>query len=208
LQLLRAGDYIMKRINFILMLMGIMAFALMLVGCGEDEKVQKKVFSPFVTGPSANDSSAQQLIAGATHELSGTIAVVDENIYRVITPSDYSGSRKEGSAVKVKMVLKVNPETKWIDMGYVKVEGEDAKGVYSYQAACYTGAKNCGQFKNGKLEITLFDPINNPKPENSGYIEFTSTGSNQSELTGDVVMDGLAKFGNFQLTLTDVQVKP
>ena len=202
---MRAMEIItMKRINIILMVMGLMAFALMVIGCGGEESEQQVLDAGHFTydpngGINTQDNTTQVSFA-ATHEFTGTISEINEAEYRVIAPSDYSGVRKADTQITLSLRMK-DTTSALIERADLVITGADDKGLFSYRASCSEGFKNCGTYFSGTnlLNIKLYD--------SGGVIELRTTQPNvaQHTLSGDVVMDLHAqRLGKFDLVVKEV----
>lgn len=194
----------MKRINIILMVMGLMAFALMVIGCGGEESENQVLDAGhFVHDPNGSintQNQTTQVSFAATHEFTGVISEINEAEYSVIAPSDYSGGHTQAPQVTLKIKMK-DTTSALIERGDLVITGADSKGPFSYRASCSEVSKNCGTYFGGTnvLNIKLYD--------SGGVIELRTTHPDvtQHKLSGDVVMDLHAqKLGKFDLTVKEV----
>ncbi|MBI2646644.1 MAG: hypothetical protein HYW85_06440 [Deltaproteobacteria bacterium] len=194
----------MKRINIILMVMGLAAFALMVIGCGGEESEQKILDAGgFVYDPNGALQTQDQLTQtsfAATHEFTGTISEINEAEYKVIAPSDFSGVRTQATQMTLKLKMK-DATSALIERADIVITGADDKGIFSYRAFCSEESKNCGTYFSGTnvLNIKLYDL--------GGVIELRTTHPDvtQHKLSGDVVMDLHAqKLGKFDLVVKEV----
>ncbi|MBI3019638.1 MAG: hypothetical protein HYY61_07105 [Deltaproteobacteria bacterium] len=197
----------MKRINIILMVMGLMAFALMVIGCGGEESEQQVLdaghFAYDPNGGLTTQDQLTQVSFAATHEFTGTISEINDAEYSVLAPSDYSGIRTQVPQVTLKIKMK-DANSALIERAELVITGADEKGLFSYRASCSEGSKNCGTYFSGTnvLNIKLYD--------SGGVIELRTIHPDviQHKLGGDVVMDLHAqRLGKFDLSVRALVVK-
>ena len=194
----------MKRINIILMVMGLMAFALMVIGCGGEESEQQILdaghFAYDPSGGLTTQGPTGQVSFAATHEFTGTISDINEAEYKTIAPSDYSGVRTQTTQMTLKLKMK-DATSALIERADLVITGADDKGIFSYRAFCSEESKNCGTYFSGTavLNIKLYDL--------GGVVELRTTHPDvmQHKLGGDVVMDLHAqRLGKFDLVVKEV----
>ncbi len=187
-----------KRIQIVLTIVGIMAFALMVVGCGDDSRDISKMKNSI---DGLNTSLSGGAIQGATHELTGTLGSINEQKFKPITPFDYTGSRTS-EPPKIIMSLKVNAQGV-IEASYLKISAFDQLGEFFYEGECqadqYRGINiGCGYLRPGYLRANLRDKL----PTSFGFIDLVSDGSEGNVLHGKASLDNdPVSFGQFQLTV-------
>ena len=198
------GEHKMKRINIILMVMGLAAFALMVIGCGGEEAEQQVLDAGhFVYDPQGGVTTQNpigQVSFAATHEFTGTISEINEEEFKIIAPSDYSGTRTAVPQITLRLRMK-DTTSALIETAYLVITGADNKGPFSFKASCSEGSKNCGTYFPGTnvLNIKLYDI--------GGVIELRTIQPNvaQHKLSGDVVMDNhVQRLGKFDLVVKEV----
>ncbi len=186
------------------MVMGLMAFALMVIGCGGEESEQQVLDAGhFVYDPNGSLQTQDQLgqaSFAATHEFTGTISDINDAEYSVIAPSDYSGVRTQVPQMTLSIKMK-DTTSALIERAELAITGADSKGSFAYRASCSDTSKTCGTFfsNSNLLNIKLYD--------SGGVIELRTTHPDitQHKLGGDVVIDLHAqRLGKFDLAVKEV----
>lgn len=195
----------MKRINIILMVMGLMAFALMVIGCGGEESEQKILDAGhFAYDPNSGLTTKDQLTQvsfSATHEFTGAISEINDAEYSAIASNDYTGVRTQVPQITLRIKMK-DKTSALIERADLVITGADAKGPFSYRAVCSEESRPCGFYFVGTnlLKIDLYDL--------GGVIGLRTTHPDvtQHKLGGDVVMDDhyAQRLGKFDLVVKEV----
>lgn len=190
-----------KRIQIVLTIVGIMAFALMVVGCGDGSREAIQSKNP-VDGLQT-DLDQAQIFEGATHVLTGNLVSITEPEFRFIAAPDYTGTRT--SEPKIQIVVKVTPQG-IIEKSDLIIKAADQLGEFKYEAECqaqqYRGVNmGCGFLRPGYFVASLKDKL----PNSYGFIEFVSDGGTGGTLQGKAVLDNHSIIlGRFQLTVKEV----
>jgi hypothetical protein len=191
----------MRKMKVIIFAIGLMAVALMAVGCGDGNKTPSKAKADSELAK-AIDGDSSSVLSDATHSLVGTMTVLNEVDYRAIAPADYSGQRK--SAPKVQVSMKVNTEG-FIEKAVVIVLGEDNLGIYKYKAQKIASQEFVGHLlSNGYFAVTLFDNFEDAQGR-QGHINLTGQIEGDT-LTGAAVLDGHEDnvLGNIDLKINQI----